>query len=53
MWLFLLIQILLAKKLKIAKYQDLYNELQRIWNLKNVRVIPIVIGCLGSYMPNY
>ena len=37
---------------KIDKSQDLCIELQRLWNLRTVKVIPIVIGCLGAYTPN-
>ena len=37
---------------KIDKYQDLHIELQRLWNLRTVKVILIIIGCLGTYMPN-
>jgi len=37
---------------KIEKYHDLCIELRRLWNLKSIKVIPIVIGCLGSFSPN-
>ena len=33
---------------KITKYRDLEVEVQKCWNLKNVRTIPVVIGALGS-----
>ena len=33
---------------KIAKYQDLKWELNRIWNCREVLVIPVVIGALGT-----
>ena len=32
---------------KIEKYQDLARELRKIWN-KQVKVIPIIIGALGT-----
>ena len=32
---------------KIEHYQDLAQELRKIWNMK-VRVIPLVIGVLGT-----
>ena len=32
---------------KIEKYQDLARELRKIWN-KRVKVIPIIIGALGT-----
>ena len=35
------------KKQKIKKYQDLKEELQKIWNVK-VKIIPLVVGSLGS-----
>jgi len=37
---------------KISKYQDLCIELQKLWNLRTVKVFPTDIGCLGSYTPN-
>jgi hypothetical protein len=33
---------------KIVKYRDLEIEVQKCWNLTNVRTIPIVIGALGT-----
>ena len=33
---------------KIVKYRDLEKEIQKCWNLKHVRTIPIVIGALGT-----
>ena len=33
---------------KITKYRYLEIELQKCWNLKNVRTIPVIIGALGS-----
>lgn len=41
---------------KVTKYQDLAVELQRLWELRKVKVIPIVIGALGaipSALPAY
>ena len=32
---------------KLDKYQDLARELKKLWNM-NVRVIPIIIGALGT-----
>ena len=34
---------------KIEKYTDLAVEIQRIWKLKCVKVVPIVIGVLGMF----
>ena len=33
---------------KISKYRDLEIEIQKCWDLKTVRTIPIVIGALGT-----
>ena len=29
-------------------YQDLKREIRRLWKLKMVEVVPVVIGALGS-----
>ena len=36
------------EKEKITKYQDLKMEVKRLWKQKRVRVIPVVVGALGS-----
>ena len=33
---------------KIDRYQDLKWEIKRIWECSNVRVVPLVIGALGT-----
>ena len=33
---------------KIEKYQDLKREIMKLWSLKSVEVIPVVVGALGS-----
>ena len=33
---------------KILKYQDLKREIKKLWNLKSVKVVPIVVGALGA-----
>ena len=33
---------------KITKYRDLEIEVQKCWNLRKVRTIPIIIGALGT-----
>ena len=33
---------------KQVKYRDLAIEVQRLWKLKKVKVIPIVIGAIGA-----
>ena len=37
---------------KITKYQDLKWEIKRIWQCKEVKVIPVVIGALGTISIN-
>ena len=37
-----------VKKKKIEKYQDIKREIMRMWNLKSVQVIPIIVGALGG-----
>ena len=41
-------RILKAETEKISRYQDVKYELERTWNCKGVKVIPIVIGSLGT-----
>ena len=36
------------KKEKVEKYQDLKREIRRSWKLRNVEIVPVVIGALGS-----
>ena len=36
------------EKEKIEKYQDLRRELQRIWKCSDVKIIPVIIGALGT-----
>ena len=36
------------EKDKVEKYQDLKREIKRIWNLRNVIVVPVIVGALGS-----
>ena len=38
---------------KIEKYQNLKREIQRLWNLKKIDVIPMVLGLLGSVTKNF
>ena len=36
------------EKKKIEKYQDLKREIMKLWNLRRVEVIPVVVGALGA-----
>ena len=37
---------------KIEKYQDLKREVARLWCLRKVTVIPVVVGALGCITKN-
>ena len=37
---------------KIEKYQDLKREIARMWNMRTVQVVPIVVGSLGTVTNN-
>ena len=36
------------EKEKVEKYQDLKREIRRLWKLRNVEIVSVVIGALGS-----
>ena len=36
------------EKEKVEKYQDLKKEIRRLWKLRNVEIVPVVIRTLGS-----
>ena len=38
---------------KIEKYQNLKREIQRLWNLTKIDMIPVVLGALGSVTKNF
>ena len=38
---------------KITKYKDLAIELKKCWRLKNVTIVPIVIGALGTVCTSF
>jgi len=35
------------EKEKVEKYQELKREIKRLWSLRKVQVVPIVVGALG------
>ena len=41
------------KKQKIEKYSLLKDEVARLWQMKKVAVIPIVVGALGTITTTY
>ena len=38
----------IKEKEKIEKYQDLKRDITRIWKCKTVKIVPIIIGALGT-----
>ena len=36
------------EKKKIERYQERKREIKRIWNIRSIKVIPVVVGALGS-----
>ena len=36
------------EKEKIERYQELKREIKRMWNIRSIKVIPVVVGVLGS-----
>ena len=36
------------EKENVEKYQDLKKEIRRLWKLRNVKIVPVAIGALGS-----
>ena len=36
------------EKEKVGEYQDLRKEIRRLWKLRNVEIVPVVIGDLGN-----
>ena len=36
------------EKEKVGKYQDLEREIRRLWELRNVEIVPVVTGAHGS-----
>ena len=40
------------EKEKVEKYQNLKREITRMWNMRTVQVVPIVVGSLGSVTKN-
>ena len=43
---------ILTRKWKIEKYQNIREEIQRLWNLKEFTVLLLVLGDLGSVTKN-
>ena len=36
------------EKKKIENYQEVKREIKRMWNIRTFKVIPVVVGALGS-----
>ena len=45
-------RVLRKERDKVEKYQDLKRELKKLWNLRTITIIPIVIGALGAVSTN-
>ena len=43
---------ILTRKWKIEKYQNIREEIQRLWNIKEFTVLLLVLGDLGSVTKN-
>ena len=41
------------EKEDIEKHHNLKREIQRLWNLKKIDVIPVVLGALGRVTENF
>ena len=42
------IRISEKEKGKIERYQELKRETKRTWNIRSIKVTPVVVGALGS-----
>ena len=38
---------------KIQKYTDLANEIKTLWQARKVNIIPIVVGCTGTFYKEF
>ena len=47
------LRIIDKEKEKNEKYQNLKREIQRLWDLKKIDVIPVVFGALGSVTKDF
>ena len=41
------IRISRKEKEKIERYQELKKEIKRIWNIRTIKVIPVIVGAIG------
>ena len=46
-------RIIDKEKEKIEKYQNLKRKILRLWNLKKIDVIPVVLGTFRSVIKNF
>ena len=42
------IRVSANKKEKTERHQELKREINRMWNIRSIEVIPVVVGTLGS-----
>ena len=38
----------MKKRNKKLRYQELKTEIKRMWNIRSIKVTPVVVGALGS-----
>lgn len=47
-----IIDIAIPKDIRVSenveRYQELRREIKRLWNIRNIKVIPVIVGALGS-----
>ena len=42
------IRVIKKEKEKVERYQELKREIRKMWNIKSIRVIPVVVGALDT-----
>ena len=42
------IRVCEKEKEKIERYQELNREIKRMWNIRSIKVMPLVLGVRGS-----
>ena len=42
------IRVSKKEKKKIENYQEVKREIKRMWNIRTFKVIPVVVGAVGS-----
>ena len=42
------IRVIEKEKEKVERHQELKREIRKMWNIKSIRVIPVVVGALDT-----